>query len=485
MWVSRRARRAAAALVAAAAAGVVAAPARDARADCDPRPEASTCLTSDALWPMPGPQRFAYVASTELTQPGNFGLALVSTYQKRPIDLHVATPGPMGTDAAAIDDQIDTTLVTSFGVVDRVAAYVAIPGTLHQTGGGSSAATGRPAPASSSLRDPRVGVALGALPRAPEGMFAAAVYTDLQVPTRSTTDFAGEKGFVVAPTVTADARFAGRFVVAADLGGRFRAVTQSFYGERQTTQLLFGLGGGVDILPRELLSVGVEARTILGLGARADLGQDRFGPTSSNAHSVLGGEWLASLRSAFFSSRVSVLAGGGGTLPLDGLLGIGRVRLVLGLAYTPGAPPPPPARVEEPRERAPREEPAPAAAARPVAAPPPPRAAVVVAPPPRPGTCAATCKADSFSAFPASEESGLATSVTPYLTELSRCLVRFGAEGIRPAILLRFTEAGVESESRLDLGGYEDMACVKDARAHAPVFSVSRGTTVRCELRCQ
>ena len=481
MRLSRRARAAAGSLAVAATLA-----ATDAGADCDPRPEASTCLTSDALWPMPGPQRFAYLASTELTQPGNFGVALVSTYQKRPIDLHVATPGPMGTDAAAIDDQIDTTLVTSFGIVDRIAAHVAIPGTLHQTGGGSSAATGRPAPASSSLRDPRVGVGVAALPRAPGGVLAVAVYTDLQVPTRSTADFAGEKGFVVAPTVAADARLAGRFVVAADLGGRFRAVTQSFYGERQTTQLLFGLGGGVDILPRELLSVGVEARTILGLGARADLGQDRFGPTSSNAHSVLGGEWLASLRSAFFASRVSVLAGGGGTLPLDGLLGIGRVRFVLGLAYTPGAPPPPPpVPVEEPRERASREEPAPPAPPRPVTGPAPPRAPVVVAAPPRPGACAATCKADSFSAFPPSEETGLATSVTPYLTELSRCLVRVGAEGIRPAILLRFTESGVQSESRLDLGGYEDLACAKDARAHAPVFAVSRGTTVRCELRCQ
>ena len=76
-------------------------------------------------------------------------------------------------------------------------------------------------------------------------------------------------------------------------------------------------------------------------------------------------------------------------------------------------------------------------------------------------------------------------SVTPYLTELSRCLVRVGAEGIRPAILLRFTEAGTQSESRLDLGGYENLACVSDVRSHAPTYSVSRGTTVRCELRCQ
>ena len=484
----RLARRAGTALLAAAAAGAFAFVSADARADCDPRPEASTCLTSDALWPRPGPQRFAYLASTELTQPGNFGLALVSTYQKRPIDLHVATPGPMGTDAAAIDDQIDTTLVTSFGIVDRIEAYVAIPGTLHQTGGGSSAATGRAAPASSSLRDPRVGVGVSALPRDPQRMLAVAVYTDVQVPTRSTADFAGEKGFVFAPTVAADARFARRFVVAVDVGGRIRPVTQSFYGERQTTQLLFGLGAGVDVLPRELLSVGVEARTILGLDARADVGQDRFGSTSTNARSVLGGEWLASLRSAFFSSRLSVLAGGGGTLPLDGLLGIGRVRFVLGLAYTPGAPPPPVVRVEEPREER-REEPALAAApARPAPAPAAPaRAPVAVAPPPppRPGTCAATCKADSFSAFPASEESGLAVSVTPYLTELSRCLVRVGAEGIRPAILLRFTEAGTQSESRLDLGGYENLACVSDVRSHAPTYSVSRGTTVRCELRCQ
>jgi hypothetical protein len=421
--------------------------------------------------------------------PGNFGAALVSTYQKRPIVLHVATPGPAGTDAAAVDDQVDTTLVTSFGLVDRIAAFVALPGTLYQSGSGSSPATGRPAFASTSLRDPRLGLAAALVPHGAGRAVGLSAYAEAQLPTRSTTDFAGEKGFVFAPALAADVGVAGRLVLGAEVGARLRPVSQSFFGERQSTQLLGAVGAAVEILPRELLSVGAEARTIVGLGARADGVQDRSGPGPTSAHAVLGGEWLGSLRSAFLANRLSVLAGGGGTLPLDGLIGIGRVRFVLGLAYTPGAP-------------SPRAEPPPVEPSPPVAVAPPPRpprpappqetaAAVPAAPAPvaaaapGPRGCAATCKADSFSSLPASDEAALATHVAPYLSELQVCLARVGGARVRPAVLLRFSVEGAQLDSRVDVGGYEDLGCVKETRAHAPVSKVSRGTTVRCELRCR
>lgn len=460
-----------------------------ARAECDARPEASTCLTSDSMWPTPGPQRFAFLPVTEVASPGKFSVALVSTYQKSPIVLRVPTPGPSGTEAPAIDDQVGTTLVTSFGIVDRTELYIAIPGTLYQTGGGSNAVSGRAAPSTSSLRDPRLGGAFALVPRrSPAGLFALTAYGDVQVPTGSTTDFAGEKGFVFSPTIAADLRFAGRVTIAAGTGARLRPVSQSFFGERQGTQVLFGLGGTVDILAPEVLSIGVEARPIFGIDARSDVEQDRFGLSTSSSRSLFGGEWLASVHTSFHG--FSILAGGGGTLPFEtGLIGIGRMRFVLGVAYAGGvaaAPQPPPSEVAEAKPPPPNAAPEPGPTPPPAPKPKPVPMVIVPPPTPPPGGCITTCRADVPLAS-SQEEAALASKVTPVLNELRACLGRVGGERIRPVIIVRFVDGGAMSDFRLDLGGYEDLSCAKDARKSVPPMSVSTGraTSLRCELRCQ
>lgn len=444
--------------------------AREAHADCDARPGASTCLTSDVLWPIAGPQRFAFVPSPETPPPSRFSLALVSSWQKRPIDLHVATPGPSGTDASAIDDQVNSTIAAAFGVTERIAALVAIPVTLYEDGGGASAVTRRPAPAGSSLRDPRLGGAVGLVRSEHVGLTAL---LQAQVPTRATTDFAGEKGVAIVPGLTADARLGDRVLVAATLGARVRPAPQSFFGERQGTQGIAGLGVSVDLLPRRLLAVGAESHLLVGFDGRSDVTQDRFGLATSSARTVTGGEWLGSLRSSFLSDALSVLVGGGGTLPLDGLVGVGRVRAVLGLSFTPPAPAAP--REEPARPPPPREEPV----VRP--APPPPPAPTR---PPAPGTCEAICRADSYSPLPPDDQRGLATAMKPLLEELRACLDRVEARRVQPFVVVRFAEDGTQTNARIDVGGFEDLGCAKDARAHIPVYRAARGTGARCELRC-
>ncbi len=388
-----------------------------ARAECDARPEASTCLTSDAMWPTPGPQRFAFLPATEVSAPGKFSVALVSTYQslipKSPIVLRVPTPGPSGTEAPAIDDQVGTTLVTSFGIVDRTELYIAIPGTLYQTGGGSNAVSGRAAPSTSSLRDPRLGGAFALVPRSsPSRLFALTAYGDVQVPTGSTTDFAGEKGFVFSPTIAADVRFAGRVTIATGVGARLRPVSQSFFGERQGTQVLFGLGGTVDILAPEVLSIGVEARPIFGIDARSDVEQDRFGLSTSSSRSLFGGEWLASVHTSFHG--FSILAGGGGTLPSrqasSGLAGCASCSAWRTRA---GRRPRPRRRRARWPKRSRRRPPAAADPTPPPAPKPKPVPMVIVPPPtPPPGGCITTCRADVPLAS-SQEETALASKVTP------------------------------------------------------------------------
>jgi hypothetical protein len=444
-----------------------------ARGDCASRPNAGTCLTSDALWPMPGTQRFAYVAGTELPAAGAFDLALVTSYQRRPVVLHTPGAGD-GDDVAAIDDQLNATLVGSLALVRRLALHVAAPVTLYETGSGSEAITGRPPPAASSVRDPRAGLGLALLPRTAAGLVAVTAYVDAQVPTRATTDFAGEKGVVLVPMIATDLRPAERLSFGLAASARVRPVVESLAGERQGTQGLLAIGARAGILPRELLSLGLEAQGILGFGARAATVADSTGLRDEGpSRAVLGGEWLASLRTAILDSRLAFLAGGGGTLPFGGLVGVGAWRAVASVsfalaggrgetarAHEVAAAPPTPERPHEPSPLRPQSSAS-------------------------PNPCHATCTTDSFSPMPQADAARLSADVAPFLEDLRGCLARVGAERIRPAVLVRFSDSGVLVDLRVDMGGYEDLACVKDVGSRWPALATSRGTTARCELECR
>jgi hypothetical protein len=98
--------------------------------------------------------------------------------------------------------------------------------------------------------------------------------------------------------------------------------------------------------------------------------------------------------------------------------------------------------------------------------------------------CVSTCSADATSPLPHVDELQIADRVRRVLGAARQCLQRVGGDKIRPAVLLRFTVAGAMTNVRFDLGGYEDLGCAKELPRQVPRLAASRGTTVRCELRC-
>lgn len=318
-----------------------------AHAECDDGSAASTCLTSDTLWPHPGPARWAAIAGTELVARDGFAVGLVTTYLKRPVVLRVPTPGGGGTRVAAIDDQVTTTVATAYGVRDWLSAEIALPLTIHQDGVGNAPLTGRSPPASQSLRDPRLGLAFAIVrrPLAAEtherGRHVIAITGRLetQLPTGATSDFAGEKGVVIAPTVTGDVRF-GRLLAAAEIGARLRPVEGAFVGQRQGTQAGLALGVSFGLLERELLAVGLEGRALYNFSESSTTIQTPLGlGTASDGRHTLPSEWLASVRSApWLAGDLTFLLAGGGPIPFGGNplpFGVPEIRFVAGLAYAP------------------------------------------------------------------------------------------------------------------------------------------------------
>ena len=100
------------------------------------------------------------------------------------------------------------------------------------------------------------------------------------------------------------------------------------------------------------------------------------------------------------------------------------------------------------------------------------------------GGCTTTCTPDSSSAFDADDQKKIADGFQPLLKLVRVCLDRVNAQEIRPAVIARFETSGAMSALKVDAGGYDDLACVQDARSHAQPLTISRGASVRCEYRC-
>src|SRR6476646_911615 len=83
-------------------------------------PLISTCINDDTFWPHAGPQQMLTVGGTETVAKGQVGFGLVTSYLSRPITLHLPSPGPRGSDAYAINDQVNGTFLWAYGVTDRL-----------------------------------------------------------------------------------------------------------------------------------------------------------------------------------------------------------------------------------------------------------------------------------------------------------------------------------------------------------------------------
>ena len=318
---------------------------------CD-QPIVSACINSDTLWPHFGPSRFVGVGGTETLAPGKVGFGLVTSYQSRPIVLHIPSPGPSGSNQNAVNDQVSSTFVFGYGVTKQLELGVAMPLTLGQGGSGTSAITAGQDLRDTAVRDLRFGAAYALIPRVRKepsllgseeqravfhSPIALAVRFEVSAPTGDRGQFAGERSAVFNPTIAADYR-RGRWFAGLELGARIRK-TSEFVGARVGTQGTIGLGVGFDIFSRERLSAMVEARALPTFAEQHDASQSTSGLVSTpNGKHITPAEWSVGVRSApFAGSDLALTASGGAAIPFGGDAAITspRFRFVLGIAYAP------------------------------------------------------------------------------------------------------------------------------------------------------
>ena len=314
---------------------------------CD-NPQTSACINSDTLWPHVGPSRFVAVGGTQTIEPGKIGFGLITDYQSRPIRVHSSSPGPLGTDINAVNDQVSSTFMFEYGIAKKLELGIMIPLTLGQGGSGTSAISGGSDLRDTAVRDLRFGLAYSILtpklvePEYVKDAHAAdglglAVRWEMSAPTGDKEQFAGEKGAVFIPTIAADYRL-GRLFFAADAGARIRETAQ-FLNTRIGTQLAFGLGAGYDILSRDRLSVTAEARALPTLAEQTDANPTPGGiEYAPNGKRITPAEWLVGVRSApFRGGDFAAQLAGGGSIPTggDSALTVPRFRFVLSLVFEP------------------------------------------------------------------------------------------------------------------------------------------------------
>src|SRR5262249_23562814 len=140
------------------------------------------------------------------------------TYQSRPVILRVASPGPGGSDEAAVNDQVNGNFLFAYGVTNQLELDVALPVTFVETGAGTSPITGGRALRDTAVRDLRCGFTYALVPRlrmdptkaAEEGgpgkSYSVAARFNVGAPTGDQTDFAGEHTAVFIPDLAADYR---------------------------------------------------------------------------------------------------------------------------------------------------------------------------------------------------------------------------------------------------------------------------------------
>ena len=110
------------------------------------------------------------------------------------------------------------------------------------------------------LGDIRVGLK-GTIIGCNTGGFGLALSADVTFPTAMENAFVGDDGVTVTPNIIVDYRFTGGWLLAANLGYRFRPDT-NLVGIKVTDDFLLGLGGVVPIIPETLEILGTaELRT--------------------------------------------------------------------------------------------------------------------------------------------------------------------------------------------------------------------------------
>ncbi len=103
----------------------------------------------------------------------------------------------------------------------------------------------------------------------------------------------------------------------------------------------------------------------------------------------------------------------------------------------------------------------------------------------RSGACTTSCKTDITSSLPPEDLTRVAERLAPTLGQIRVCLDRMNAQSIQPSLIIRFEGGGQPLSLKLDVSGYEDMACIAEARAKVNMPQTTRAASVRCDHRCE
>jgi hypothetical protein len=299
--------------------------ARTARAEgCEARP----CAHAENLWWAPGDTRFVSLAGARPAPllGASAGVALAARF--RPAILSVPSPAAEGREVNVIRDAVDSTLWGSLGLPYAFELWAAVPFALWQRGAGLEGVTTQSSEpiSASALHDPRLGVAYGQ--SLAQQRLALKARLEAKLPLGSESTLAGERSFVLSPSLLAAFQFDGWFS-AAEIGLRLRPTTE-IYGARIGSQASITLGAGYGLSPRYL-------------GAFAAL-ETILLPSlvASGSVSHFAGEWLGSVGLAP-SPALTFSLGAGTGLPLSSnsrdepraAFGVPSTRLFAQFRFTP------------------------------------------------------------------------------------------------------------------------------------------------------
>jgi hypothetical protein len=288
--------------------------------DCGATAAASPCVDADTLWLPAAPTRLVSMPNARALDTRRWSSGLAFTYLSRPIVAKASSPAPEGREVPVLRNAFVATWMWAFGIGLGTEVTGELPLTLHQEGSGPGALVSQhaqPLPPT-ALRDPKLGVGADVFELTPHtlggglGPLTGRLDLSIALPLGQKDRLAGSRSAVVAPHGTATLRV-GRGFVAVSVGLRWRETTR-LAGARLGTAAQATIGGGVNLLERELLSAGLEAWALPELAS-----QTRRLPDGSTIQATLvPAEWILSLRSLPMSEHaLSLQLGAGTALPLS------------------------------------------------------------------------------------------------------------------------------------------------------------------------
>ena len=253
------------------------------------------CFDANSLWLPAGHSEFLSLPDTRTDAPGQLSFGAAAELLHGPVTGHVSSPDSGGRDVHVVDYAQDLSLSFALGLVERLELTATLPARLYQNGAGAGGLDSQSASsvAPTVLRDPRLALAYSFddLLRMPE--LGARAALEASLPFGDEAAFAGERGVVLAPSLTFGARFE-RVATRLELGARLRE--SSDYGDVHFgDQGLIALGVGGDVFTRGLLFVSVEAFALPPLGSNR-------APTASStltAERWFPAEWLLAASTTF------------------------------------------------------------------------------------------------------------------------------------------------------------------------------------------